>query len=377
MQGAGFRYRRRAKLYLMACSIVLALMCAEGMLRLAWHNPYRFDRPDRMVMLRLQQANSHHKIDRSAIEPDDPWTQLRTDSRSYILPAAVHDQPDCTIAFLGGSTTECRAVAEPLRFPARVASRLADAGLRVNALNSGTSGNTLHDSINNLFNHIIDDQPDIAVLMHACNDIGVLRMTGDYSSRSGNFIGWKALTRSSLMELSRHSWLVALGRQTVREHYRFVPVPPQELKAMPDTGQGEELQALFEQRLRAFIVMCEEFDIVPVIMTQPTSGRFNELTPVWANQHAQARFNDVIRRVGREKGVMVIDLVEHLASDVPDWDQHMRVFYDGVHVTDRGSQIYGDYIAANIENLARQICTESAEPIKTPQILAERPGTVR
>lgn len=342
-----------------------------------WHNPYRFDLPDRMVMLRLQQANTHHKIDRAAIEPDDPWTLLRTDSRSYILPSAVHDDPDCTIAFLGGSTTECRAVAEPLRFPASVASQLSETGLRVNSLNSGTSGNTLHDSINNLFNHIIADRPDIAVLMHACNDIGVLRRTGGYSSRSGKFIGWQALTRSSLMDLSRYSWLVALGRQSVREHYRFVPVPPQDLQAMPDTGQGEQLQKLFEQRLRAFIVMCREFDIIPVIMTQPTSGRYNELTPVWANQHAQARFNDAIRQVGRDKGVMVIDLVDHLERNVPDWDRHMHVFYDGVHVTDRGSEIYADHIAANIESLVRQVCMDSAEPAQKPEILAERLETVR
>src|SRR5437867_8610086 len=90
---------------------------------------------------------------------------------------------DATVAFLGGSTTECVAVQEDLRFPALVSVLLAQQGLKVNTLNAGRSGNALHDALNNLLNHVINDHPDFVVLMHVSNDIGYLR-AGDKDFQS-------------------------------------------------------------------------------------------------------------------------------------------------------------------------------------------------
>ena len=42
---------------------------------------------------------------------------LRVDRQGFIMPAKIHDHPDLTIAFLGGSTTECTYVDEDQRFP--------------------------------------------------------------------------------------------------------------------------------------------------------------------------------------------------------------------------------------------------------------------
>ena len=182
------RTRRRPKwrkrFVLLGASILLALGIAEIALRIAWDNPYRHEGPDRVVSLRLQHANTNHRFSRAAIHPESPFAQLRTNERSYILPSAQFENPDCTIAFLGGSTTECCAVAEDLRFPALVSTLLTTHGLQVNTLNAGTSGTTLHDSFNSLLNHVIQDEPDIVVVMHACNDIGLLTEKESYALRS-------------------------------------------------------------------------------------------------------------------------------------------------------------------------------------------------
>ena len=37
---------------------------------------------------------------------------LRVDRQGFIMPSKIHDHPDLTIAFLGGSTTECIYVDE-------------------------------------------------------------------------------------------------------------------------------------------------------------------------------------------------------------------------------------------------------------------------
>lgn len=44
----------------------------------------------------------------------------------------------------------------------------------------------------------------------------------------------------------------------------------------------------------------------------------------------------------------VIDLVRHLTESVAGWNEHMKIFYDGMHVTDRGSVVYAEYIAERL-----------------------------
>ena len=53
----------------------------------------------------------------------------------------------------------------------------------------------------------------------------------------------------------------------------------------------------------------------------------------------------MIREVGAEEGVQVIYLVEYLRANIPDAGEPMHLFYDGVHVTDRGSRVYAEHIA--------------------------------
>jgi lysophospholipase L1-like esterase len=90
-----------------------------------------------------------------------------------------------TIAFLGGSTTACNAVQEDARFPGLVGRLLTEPGISTNGLNAVRSGGTLHDTLNVLLNHVLPDEPDIVVVMHATNDIGVLHHQKSYDSRTG------------------------------------------------------------------------------------------------------------------------------------------------------------------------------------------------
>ena len=354
------RFGKKSKWMLLLASFVLALLSAELVLRAAWHNPYQNDGPDRVVKLRMQHASTHHQIDRSAIHPDKPDTLLRTDSRSYLLPSFQYEQPDCTVVFLGGSTTECCAVDEATRFPALVSSKLAKHDLHVNTLNAGTSGNTLHDSINIYFNHALQDKPDIVVLMHACNDVGVLIRGEGYRSREGLFLNWSFLANSWLKGLTNHSYLLAIMRQTLREHTHFFPEEPEE-KLLASNAASPQLDGEYEKRLRTFIRMCHATGAKPVVMTQPTSGCISELTPDWIDATVQTRFNDLVRRVGAEENATVVDLVKYLEDEVPNWRDPMNIFYDGVHVTDRGSMLYGEHITARLLPLIQSVTSDSSE----------------
>ena len=324
------------KLFALVLSTAFALLAAEVLLRCCWHNPYTYEAPDRIVKLRLQHAHAVHHINRSEIDAIKPIVPFRIDERSYIRPSFQFEKPDCTIAFLGGSTTECCSVDEPLRFPALVSTELEKLGIRASTLNAGTSGNTLHDSINNLINHVVQDDPDIVVLMHACNDIGLLSREGNYDLRSAQYVGWAKVGRSVAMKLTNYSHLLGITRQVLKEHTHFVPTAPTELEARPVLEPSQAIDGAFEKRLLAFIRTARAFEIEPVVMTQPISSHFTELTPDWINQDMQTRFNQIVRRVGNEEEIVVVDLVKHLKEATPDWDRHMHVFYDGIHVTDVG-----------------------------------------
>jgi hypothetical protein len=113
----------------------------------------------------------------------------------------------------------------------------------------------------------------------------------------------------------------------------------------------------YESRLQAFGRISRAFGIEPVLMTQPLANIRNAFTPDWVDPRNQEVFNHIIRMVGAEEGIVVIDLVRYLFENVEDWTHHMKLFYDGVHVTDRGSEVYAEYIAERLydEVLARRL----------------------
>ena len=100
---------------------------------------------------------------------------VRVDRQGFIMPSKVHDHPDLTIAFLGGSTTECIYVDEATRFP-YLAGRLhgKQTGLKVNSYNAGRSGNNTLHCLNILLNKVVNLKPDIVVLMENINDLAIL-----------------------------------------------------------------------------------------------------------------------------------------------------------------------------------------------------------
>jgi lysophospholipase L1-like esterase len=327
---------------LVCLSLAASLALSELALRIAWSNPYRGEDPDVVLKLRLHHANRALPIDRREVYPESPIAMIHTDERGYIQPGRRFDSPDATIAFLGGSTTECSAVDEEQRFPALVSTLLEQRGLRVNTLNAGLSGNNTQDALNVLLNHVVFDRPDAAVLMEAANDIAVIAGEGRYprtESGPGSAVRWLLQSASSRLSLlgAVRAWLTLSDiRHADFQHRANLSRELGQLPTLP-----------FEQRLRAFARVCRAFDIEPVLMTQPAISIRTELTPAWVELKNQQRFNDVVRAIAAEEDAVLIDLARHV-GEIEGWDQPMRVFYDGIHVTDEGSRVYAEYIARRL-----------------------------
>jgi lysophospholipase L1-like esterase len=341
------------KLALVLAAVALALGLNELLLRALWRNPYAGETPELVLTLRTQPAHTDRELDRRALHLDPPKIRFRTDARGYIEPAKRIADPEFTLAFQGGSTTECLVVQEDLRWPNQVAVQLEPLGFRVNSRNAGKAGNTAHDSLVNLVQVVAPDRPDVALLMNAINDAGLLA-EGGYALRAPRPDGWRAGGRWLFESLAAHSSLAGLIRRFATAEHPEARSPretPSE-SAAPDTES-------FAARVRAWVRTSRAFGIEPVLITEPLSTLRNELTPPWTDAAALAVFNERIRAIGREEGAVVIDLAALVQAE-PEFGDPAAIYYDAMHVNDAGARIYGRLVA---EALARDVL---------PRLRAER-----
>lgn len=339
----------KTKFLLLIFSTIVVLLTVELALKLFWLNPYAGSGADKILKLRVHHENINQQFDRGQIDKECPTVLYRTNNRSYLEPAIRFDNPDLTIVFLGGSTTECIAVDEQKRFPFLISKLLEDKGLRVNSLNAARSGGTLHDSINILLNHVILEHPDVVVLMHAVNDIGVLKKDNDYSSRMGHDISLTDIGKYTVQIASTHSAFIGLIRKVLTSN-GFQRNDNIDYNAT----QIEDIEP-FRARLKIFVSISKAFGIVPILMTQPIAGNIkNEITPEWMDLNAQFVFNRTIREIGNIADTEIIDLETYISNSIKDEKELNQIFYDGAHVTDYGSSLYARHITERIHEILKR-----------------------
>ncbi|CAA0117741.1 Uncharacterised protein [BD1-7 clade bacterium] len=298
---------------------------------------------------------------------EEIYTRLEVDSNGFISPSFVHDNPDVTIAFLGGSTTECAVVDVHKRFPYAVGKILEaeDSELAINALNHGISGNNSMHSFNALVNKVMRFEPDIVILMHNFNDLTHLVHYGNFWNASGShslIVGrpdpmsseWLIRVVKDFVKSMFPNIVSVLNSQRLDDFYDVREAEPPKL----DVNTREDILASFSKSLLAFIAVSRAQDVRPVLMTQ--ASRFSDatLTPEFVRAleiHLKAKFsdyhalymemNEVIRSVARQEGVTLIDL----ATEIPSTDEYM---YDVIHFTNKGSIAVAGVIA---EELASEL----------------------
>lgn len=294
---------------------------------------------------------------------------LRVDRQGFIMPAKIHDRPDLTIVFLGGSTTECVYVDEDNRFP-YLTGRLLErrTGLKVNSYNAGRSGNNTLHCLNVLLNKVVNLKPDVVVLMENINDLAILMYDrtywNDHPSRSPliekpptfktvgkdleqTFHLVRDLTFPNLSrELKRWS---RLGRPEKGDEFHGA-------RGQKITLDQELLVREFSLNLQTFIHICRAREITPVLMTQ--ASRLTESPDPLIQKMMRSlevsqgityadfkaafdRLNQAIRDVGAKNQVLVIDL----AREIPPVKENIC---DVAHFNDRGSRLVAARIAADL-----------------------------
>ena len=294
---------------------------------------------------------------------------LRVDRQGFIMPSKIHDHPDLTLAFLGGSTTECAYVDEDQRFPYLVGRLLErDTHLKVNSYNAGRSGNNTLHCLNILLNKVVNLKPDIVVLMENINDLAILMYEKTYWNTNPS--------RSPIQE--RLPTFKTVG-QDLRQTFYLVrdltfPNLSREMKkifAFAGKTKGDEFHGVrgqkitidqdllvreFSLNLQTFINICRARGITPVLMTQASRLTENPdplIKKMMGNLEAGQgityaafkgafdRLNQTIRDVGAKNQVLVIDL----AREIPPVKENIC---DVAHFNDRGSRLVAARIAADL-----------------------------
>ncbi|MHC1751584.1 SGNH/GDSL hydrolase family protein [Humidesulfovibrio sp.] len=283
--------------------------------------------------------------------------RMRTDENGFIKPSAVHESPELSIVFLGGSTTECHFMDEDARFPYLVGRSLETSlGKRVNSYNTGRAGNSsLHSNLL-LQAKVLPMRPRVAVLMECINDLTFLAVLGDY---------WSASATRGIVQNKDYNFAKRWISEHIVGHKTAPPVQNDEFSGSRSPAANLSPQAVsssFRKNVELFVFLCKQHGITPVLMTQ-----FNRFTPElapnlrrqmqpvyddWGISYEQYlanynALNDTLRQVAKEQNLLLIDLDRM----VPKTKDSM---YDVVHLNENGSRLVADLIAKALEPTLRK-----------------------
>jgi len=297
---------------------------------------------------------------------------IRVDENGFIMPAKVHEHPDLTLVFLGGSTTEDIYDDENNRFPYLVGHLLEEStGLRVNSYNAAKSGNDSLHSLDVLLNKVVPLKPDLVAMMHNINDLSILLFEKSYWNRNPSRSpliekkpDWRTVGKNlqETFQLARdlvvpnlyaalHRLLHAEGKSKADE---FQQVRGQKIEVNQDYLVRE-----FTLNLQTFINICRARGITPVLLTMPSRlkddpdplirrlmQRLEKQNGITYRDFKGAfdRFNQTIREVAAQNRVLLIDL----AQEIPQEKEYMS---DVAHYTPAGSRLVAQKIAAGLSPL--------------------------
>ncbi|HEX8773139.1 MAG TPA: SGNH/GDSL hydrolase family protein [Pyrinomonadaceae bacterium] len=350
-------------LLLLLFSLIVALLLMEVLLRL--HNPFQARIKGNRIVL---ETNKTYHIKNDIIRSLDPEVTVIRNGlgfRGKNPPADFHDQ--LTIVTIGGSTTQCFFLNEDQTWTARLGQRLEKSLRPVWINNAGLDGHSTYGHLVLLEDYIVPLRPKVALFLVGINDIatGTLSEFDAENVRSGiRFDSFKGFVKSA----SAYSEVAALGLNLYRSltayragltHHQvdlrkqgYLDISEEAQKEYIATYGGQYLKD-YEARLSRIIDICRRAGIEPVFVTQPMLTGFGtddvtgvDLARVKANGPYQTGkmywdllevYNDSTRHVGREKGILVIDLARQLPKT-------SRYFYDFIHYTPQGAQAIADIL---------------------------------
>lgn len=269
---------------------------------------------------------------------------------------------DLTIVTVGGSTTECFYLNDADTWPATVDRRLQTKFNRLWLNNAGLDGHSSFGHLRLTEQYLIGLRPKVMTVLAGVNDMFV-DAPSDFDTRQetsllGRLSAYSEVATliANLQRVRRAMAIEDLGAMPRPLNLYDVAQPPSVDPPLP-AGTAARQQA-YERRLNRLIEIARAANIEPVFITQPalfgpgkddvTSVDLGRITVTLDQARSGANawallesYNDVMRRVGRESGVPVIDLARALPKS-------SRYYYDFIHFSKDGARVVGDLVARDL-----------------------------
>ncbi len=283
----------------------------------------------------------------------------RLSSAGYRSPDRPRDKPAGVVRILcaGGSTTfDILAPDNAATWPSRLEAELRDERPGIEVINAGFPGWTSLENLISLAIRDVDRSPDVVVLYQGINDLQpAAHRPYDPQYEHGHA---ELAVRALGFELAPPTWyerslLVEKGRDLVfgpDNPWRMLQAPSpttEPLSRIPSVAV-----ATFERNVRSFVAAAEAHGAMVALATQPVRIRSQsrsqdlEYLARWiegldpeAVPDQLDRLNDVLRRLGDELHVAVLDVAGDVAWDDGDLD-------DPMHFSVQGSERMGRYMAS-------------------------------
>lgn len=349
------RRRLALKLSVVLLSTCIALVGVELVLRA--RNPFGFRMRGNTLVLPANKVYDIRADSKSRSDQLDAHVVHTKNSLGFRGPEPPRDFADwLTVVAVGGSTTECFYLSDGRTWPERLAARLAPELRELWVNNAGLDGHSTFGHLLLTRQALVPLHPQVTLYLVGVNDMFADEARGfdrvaqdrwaalaDHSEVAATLLNLYRWQRTRHIEdLGTMPKPVALRDRPVH------PVPPAVAQRLWTEQDGR--LAAFQQRLDQLVALNREHGIEPVLITQPTLLGGVDLhtgidtrpmeVDLWEKVDGALawrlleRYNDVTRQVGREKGVLTIDLARALPKD-------STYFYDFFHFTNQGADRVG------------------------------------
>lgn len=356
-------------LLVLLISLVLVLGFCELILRV--YNPLGFRIKGNKIILPINKKEIiYHehglgKLDKVVVQ--------QRNSLGFRGPEPPADFPrDLTIVTVGGSTTECFDLAESHTWPHDLGVNLQRRFNHLWLNNAGLSGNSTFGHYILMQDYLVKLKPKVVIFLVGINDLGI-RGERDFDQRIHG-VNFRSLERF-LASTAVQSELATAALNLYRFYFPKSTMinnqnDPQEtdFKKLPHFEVSDAARAAlikdhqdhyvqpYKTRLEKLITICRKHTILPVLLTQPVlyGGGVDEASGVDLDHRFVAKdmdgatawqvlelYNDMTREVGRERGVLVIDLARQMPKN-------SLYYYDLMHYTNAGAAQVADIVAKQL-----------------------------
>lgn len=271
-------------------------------------------------------------------------------SRGFRAPEWTGKRPGVVrIVAVGGSTTYGIFSRDGKNiWPAFLESRLNAAGApAVEVVNLGVTGYTLFEMMGVVAMAVPELEPDVVLINAGVNDAFAACYPDEGGGDGANFrFSWspRRLPEFARRWMRRSYTARVLGYQTMSLNDYL---PGDLMTAMQYTRPGDEearrnaaraTGKYYRRNLATVVAQAASTGAVVVLFTQPLSRSWEAVeSPFFQGViSAHQRINDIIREVGAQAGVAVVDLAAHLRAP--------ELFVDAIHPNLRGEELQAQLI---------------------------------